>query len=142
MTRDALSPVQPQGDALIADFLAALAGNDNHRLASLLSDDAEWIISGLPRIEGRAQIVQRWNKLVARYEAVRIVADRLVADDDILIASQTHVFEPRGGAPISLSNMAVYRTRDARIVGWTDYLDLEVLPREDLAFWRRSRLPL
>lgn len=120
----------------IPNFLAAFGGGPD-QLSRFLADDVVFRAADLPAVEGRAALLRLWGRLFQSYRRIDMRLVRYVPDGDVVLAEQRQLFTPGGREPVRIDSIVVYTLCDGLIDSWSDHLQLDDLPAEDQALWRR-----
>lgn len=93
---------------------AAIAAGDNEGFLSHCTDDIRWTMVGEGTLEGKGA-VRQWMKS-AYATPPRFKVDRLVAEDDMVVALGTIMADGVDGQSTELAYSDVWRFRDRRMV--------------------------
>lgn len=92
----------------------AIIAGDNEGFLSHCTDDIRWTTVGEGTLEGK-EAVRQWMQS-AYATPPRFTVDRLVAEDDTVVALGTIIGEGGDGEPIALAYSDVWRFRDRKMV--------------------------
>ncbi|MBT2766736.1 nuclear transport factor 2 family protein [Stenotrophomonas sp. ISL-67] len=92
----------------------AIVAGDNEGFLSHCTDDIRWTTVGEGTLEGK-EAVRQWMKS-AYATPPRFTVDRLVAEDDMVVALGTITADGDGGQPTELIYSDVWRFRDRKMV--------------------------
>lgn len=120
----------------IPTFLAAFRGGPDG-LGAFLAEDVTFEAGDLPTVQGRHALLRLWRRLFQTYVSIDIALVRHVPDGDLVIAEQRQVFTPRGREPVRIDSIVIYTLKGGLIASWSDHMELEEMPGEDQALWRR-----
>jgi len=114
---------------VVIDFYEAGARGDMDACFALLSDDVTWTNIGSTKYSGeyrgKQQLVERLlGPLFSQLKAgIRTRIERLVAEDDIVVAQTSGTAETLDGRPYNNTYCQVIRIRDGQIAEVKEYLD-------------------
>ncbi|AOA73379.1 nuclear transport factor 2 family protein [Stenotrophomonas rhizophila] len=92
----------------------AITAGDNEGFLSHCTDDIRWTTVGEGTLEGK-EAVRQWMQS-AYATPPRFTVDRLVAEDDTVVALGTIIGEGDDGEPIAVAYSDVWRFRDRKMV--------------------------
>lgn len=114
---------------VVIDFYEAGARGDMDACFALLSDDVTWTNIGSTKFSGqyrgKQQLVERLlGPLFGQLKAgIRSRIERLVAEDDIVVAQTTGTAETLDGRPYNNTYCQVIRVRDGQVIEVKEYFD-------------------
>ncbi len=120
---------------VVIDFYDAAARGDMDRCFSLLSDDITWTNIGSTRLsgtyKGKQELVERLlGPLFSQLRAgIRSRIERLVGEDDIVVAQTSGVAETLDGRPYNNTYCQVMRLRDGQIIEVKEYMDTALVSK-------------
>lgn len=91
----------------------AIVAGDNEGFLSHCTEDIRWTTVGESTLEGK-EAVRQWMK-TAYATPPRFTVDRLIAEDDMVVALGTIMGEGDGGEPTQLAYSDVWRLRDHKL---------------------------
>jgi uncharacterized protein (TIGR02246 family) len=115
---------------LIDDYYATLPTGDRTKLASLFTEDVEWIppeSAPLSTIKGREAVTAELGgdtpKRIFDMRTFRVQVRKVVADGDTAVVQQTITAQTRDGKPYENEYCWVYTCRDGKIARLVEYAD-------------------
>ena len=114
---------------VVLDFYEAGARGDMDACFALLADDVSWTNIGSTRFSGtytgKQQLVEQLlGPLFGQLKAgILSKIDRLVAENDIVVAQTSGTAETLDGKPYNNTYCQVIRIHDGKIVEVTEYFD-------------------
>jgi limonene-1,2-epoxide hydrolase len=121
---------------VISAFLAAFDDGVD-ALAPFLADDIAFQAGELPVLHGRLAVLGFWRRLFQTYRRIEMTLVLHIVDGDMVVAEQRQCFTPRTGEIVRIDSVSVYRLQGGLIANWSDYMELDDLPLEQQALWRR-----
>lgn len=118
---------------IVLDFYEAGACGDMDACFALLADEITWTNIGTTKFSGtfsgkHALVEQLLGPLFGQLQAgISSKIERLVAEDDIVVAQTTGSAETHDGTPYNNSYCQVIRIRDGKIVEVKEYLDTALI---------------
>jgi len=116
--------------AVVAHYVAAVAGGDERRIRDLFAEDATWHLRGELPIsgawEGRDAIVGEFLAIAMRYYepgSVNLEVTSLIAEGDQVAMEWTSRARNRRGEPYENFCIGVFTVRDGRIQAVREYMD-------------------
>lgn len=110
---------------VVRRYMAAYSRWDHREVLSCLADDVEWEVPGAFRLLGREAFD---NEIEGQGAAgpPEIVVNRLIEEDDVVIAEGTVRNALKDGGVLSLVFCDVFVMRDGRIDKLTSYLMMPI----------------
>lgn len=114
---------------VVLDFYEAGARGDMDACFALLADDVSWTNIGSTKFSGtytgKQQLVEQLlGPLFGQLKAgIRSKIERLVAEDDIVVAQTSGTAETLDGKPYNNTYCQVIRIQDGKIADVTEYFD-------------------
>ncbi len=118
---------------VVLDFYEAGARGDMDSCFALLADDVSWTNIGSTRFSGtysgkQALMEGLLGPLFGQLKAgIASKIERLVAEDDIVVAQTSGVAETIEGAPYNNTYCQVIRIRDGQIAEVKEYMDTALI---------------
>ncbi|HXE74296.1 MAG TPA: nuclear transport factor 2 family protein [Candidatus Xenobia bacterium] len=114
---------------LVRGFFSASGRGDIEAALGLLADDVTWTVSGTTSFSGqyvgkKVLVEKLVGPLFGRLKAgIVMTIHNLVAEGDCVVAEATGEAETREGRPYRNTYCFVFRIRDGKIAGVTEYMD-------------------
>jgi limonene-1,2-epoxide hydrolase len=124
--------------AVIEAFWAALYERDWSKIASFFADDAEYTDVPSPADDvaiGPDLIVRRLRLGIEPISDYEHRPRGMVADGDTVMTEHEEIWRWHTGEEVTLPFVSVHELRDAKIVRWWDYWDLQTLMNAAPAWW-------
>lgn len=118
---------------LLRRIFDGLAQSDARLFVESMDDDFRWTVTGKTpwskTYEGKQTVLtELFGALRARIEgSVRTVAERLVAEDDIVVVEARGQNTTKSGKPYNNRYCFVFRVADGKLKEVTEYLDTELV---------------
>ena len=104
---------------VVRDFLEALAEPDSDRAVSLLSDDVEWLNTGLPTFRGR-KVHGMLRDMERRSVGFDVVIHHIAADGDVVLTDRTDILM-KGRVRTEFWVCGTFTVSEGLITRWDDH---------------------
>ena len=105
----------------IETYMDGFRVSDHQMILACLTDDVEWILPGAFHLVGKEAFDAEIEN-PAFVGSPEIVVDRMIEENDVVVAEGTVKAKPREGEPILLAMCDVFEMRDHKIRRLTSYL--------------------